>query len=93
MATAGPRHSKEDFARLGETFYDRDILPAIEKADEGKFVAIDIESGAYEVDVDEQAATDRLTSRHPSAQIWLRRVGSRYARYFGGRGRPALSNS
>ena len=61
MATAGPRHSKEDFARLGETIYDREIRSAMDKADEGKFVAIDIDS-ALEVDVDEQAVTDRLAA-------------------------------
>jgi hypothetical protein len=44
----------------------------------GKFAAIDIESGAYELDVDELAACDKLSGRIPDAQIWLVRVGSRY---------------
>jgi hypothetical protein len=88
MAATRPRYSKEEFARRGDAIYERDIRPALAAADEGHFVAIDIDTGAYEVDADEQAASDRLLARHPGAQVWLRRVGSRYARRFGGRGRP-----
>lgn len=32
---------------------------------------------------EELAASDRLFARKPDAQIWFRRVGSRYARRFG----------
>jgi hypothetical protein len=48
------------------------------------FLAIDIETGEYEIDANEMAACDRLEARVPDAQIWLRRVGSRFARRFGG---------
>lgn len=81
--TSQPRYSKEEFARRGDAIYERELRPILEKGDEGKFVAIDIETGSYEVDGDEQAASDRLLTRVPSAQIWLRRIGSRYARHFG----------
>jgi len=47
--------------------------------DAGSFVVIDIETGAYEMDRPEVAASDRLLARHPDAQVWLRRIGSRYA--------------
>jgi hypothetical protein len=86
MAATRPRYSKEEFARRGDAIYERDLAPALEAGNEGKFVAIDIETGSYEVDVDELAASDRLLARVPGAQVWLRRVGSRYARRFGGRG-------
>jgi predicted ATPase len=33
------------------------------------------------------AASDRLLARVPNAQIWLRRIGSRYVRHFGPRPR------
>lgn len=81
-----PRYSKEEFAQRGDAIYERDIRPVVETGNEGRFVAIDIETGAYEVDADELAASDRLFARVPTAQVWLRRVGSRYARRFGGRG-------
>jgi hypothetical protein len=88
MTVNSPRYSREEFARRGETIYERDIRSVVEREHEGEFVAIDIETGAYEVDRDELAASDRLLARVPSAQTWLRRVGSRYARRFGARERP-----
>lgn len=83
MSISKPRYSKEEFARLGDEIYDRDIRPHIEPADEGKFVVIDIETEKYEVDRDELAASDRLLARRFDAQMWTRRIGSRYARHFG----------
>lgn len=78
-----PRYSKEEFARRGDGLYERELRPILEQGNAGKFVAIDIETGAYEVDGNELAASDRLLARVPNAQIWLRRIGSRYARHFG----------
>jgi hypothetical protein len=86
-----PRYSREEFARRGDLLYERDILPALGQSHEGKFVVIDIETGAYEVDADELAASDRLLARVPNAQVWLTRVGSRYARTFGPRRGPGAS--
>ena len=78
-----PRYSKDEFARRGDAIYENHLCAQLEKGNEGKFVAIDIDSGAYEIDGDELAASDRLTARFPNAQIWLRRIGSRYAHRFG----------
>jgi hypothetical protein len=81
--TAIPRYSKEEFARRGDELYEREILPRLGPNRVGHYVAIDIESGDFEVDADEIAASDRLQARRPDAQIWVTRVGSRYARRFG----------
>jgi hypothetical protein len=86
MATTQPRYSKEEFAKRGDAIYEREIRPTAESANKGNFVAIDIETGDHEIDADEQSASDRLLARRPDAQVWLRRIGSRYARRFGGRG-------
>jgi hypothetical protein len=83
MAGPQPRYSKEEFARRGDEIYESEIRPHVEAGNEGKFVAIDIETGAYEVDADELAASDCLLARCPDAQMWLRRIGSRYVRRFG----------
>ena len=88
MDRTGPRYSKEEFQRRGEAIFASDIKPHLRRAKKTDFVAIDIESGAYEVDADELAASDRLHARIPGAQIWLRRVGSPYVRRFGGRATP-----
>lgn len=74
------RYSREDVARLGDEIYEREVLPRLAPQDEGKFVLIDVVTGAYEMDRDEIAASDRLLARYPDAQVWMRRAGSRYAR-------------
>ncbi len=43
--------------------------------DDGKFVALDVQTGDYEVDEDDYAAVSRLRARNPAAQVWLSRVG------------------
>lgn len=86
MTVLQPRYSKEEFARRGDEIYERDLRPVVEAGNEGKYIAIDLETGAYEIDADELAASDRLLARRPEAQIWLRQIGSRYARRFGPRG-------
>jgi hypothetical protein len=84
MAATRPRYSKERYAKLGESIFETKVRPHLRGGNENDFVAIDIETGAYEIDADEQAACNRLSLRVPAAQIWLRRVGSRHARHFGG---------
>jgi hypothetical protein len=83
MAVSQSRYSKDEFARRGDEIYERDIRPHVEANNAGKVVVIDLDTGAYEIDTDELVASDRLLARHPDAQIWLTRVGSRYARRFG----------
>jgi len=88
MTVRQPRYRKEEFARRGDEIYDRDIRPLVEAEHKGKFVAIDIETGQWEMDVSEMTACDRLLARIPEAQTWLARVGFRAARRFGPRLRP-----
>jgi hypothetical protein len=79
-----PRYSKEAFSRRGQEIYDQNIRAAVEPDNTGKFVAIDIESGAWEIDEDDYTATERLLVRVPDAQMWLARVGHRAAYRIGG---------
>lgn len=80
------KYSREEVARRGDALYDREVRPRIdEEADWGRYVVIDVHTGDFEVDGDEMAAGDRLAERRPDAQVWLTRVGSRYAAHFGGR--------
>src|SRR5262245_46504763 len=80
MAANRPHYSKEEFARRGDAIYERELRSVLEPDHNGEFVVIDIETGAYEVDADELAATHRLAKRLPNAQPWMRRVGYPYAR-------------
>jgi hypothetical protein len=77
MGTVKRRYSKEEFAQRGDAIYENDVRPRLTPKDDGKFVAIDIESGMYEIDADELEAAARLRARVPGAQTWMVRVGSR----------------
>ena len=84
MIVRQPRYTKAEFARRGDEIYDRDIRPQVEnEPNKGKFVLIDIESGAWEMDADEIAASRRMDARLPDAQVWMVRVGYPYVYRFG----------
>ena len=85
MALTRRRYGKEEFARRGDAIYENDVLPHLKAEDAGKFVAVDIESGAFEIDDNELGACDKLDARIPDSQTWLVRIGSRYLHRFGGR--------
>jgi hypothetical protein len=44
MPSAERRYSKEEFARLGDAIFESDVRSRLKAEDDGKFVAIDIES-------------------------------------------------
>jgi hypothetical protein len=86
MPAIEPRRSPEELARLGEEIFDRRVRPSLRPADDGKFVAIDVRTGDYELDEDDYAAVSRLRARNPAAEVWLMRAGQAAA-YRMGRGR------
>jgi hypothetical protein len=92
MAGHLPRYAKEEFSRRGGAIYERDVLHNVTASDDGKFVAIDIETGVWKLDTDDYAATERLLQQVPDAQIWLVRVGSVATYRIGGprRSAPAI---
>ena len=69
------RYSKEEFAKRGTEIYESQIRPKVEEGNHGKIVAIDIETGDYEIAEDTITASDRLIEKHPDAQIWRVRIG------------------
>jgi hypothetical protein len=75
VATQQVPDLEEEFARRGDEIYERQIRDKVEHGNKGKIVAVDVETGAYELAEDELAASDRLLSRYPDAQIWFVRVG------------------
>ncbi len=86
MATTEPRYSKEEFAKRGDALYEKEILPKLTAKDHGKFLAIDIDTGRYEIAADEMKAGNRLRRHLPNAQIWMVRIGHPATRRFGRRG-------
>jgi hypothetical protein len=86
MAASTRRYSKEEFARRGGALVESKVRPHLTAADAAKFVAIDIETGEYELDKDEMKAADRLHKRVPDPQMWLVHVSSGHLHRFGGHG-------
>lgn len=72
----------EEIRRKAETIFKREIEPLISEEDPQWFVAIDVDSGDYEINASDLVATDRLRARNPDANVWLRRVGSPVAHRF-----------
>ena len=79
------KYEKEEFARRGNALYEEVVRPHLKKKDNGRLVALDIDSGEYEIGDDQLTICHRLRDRVPEAQIWVVRVGSRYVHKFGGR--------
>jgi hypothetical protein len=69
------RRSAKEAASLGVRIYSEEIKPLLHPQDENKFVAIDLNSRAFELDEDDYTAVARLKARQPGADVWLERVG------------------
>ena len=85
MSVRQPRYSKEEFAQRGELIYQTQIRPQVEADNHGKIVAIDIETGDFEVASSAILAVDKLYERKPDAQPWVIRIGHRAVFRFGSR--------
>jgi hypothetical protein len=85
MTVRQPRYSKEEFARRGDEIYESQVRQQVEQGNHGKIVAINIETGAFEVADTPMTAVDRLYEREPDAQPWVIRIGHRAVFRFGSR--------
>ncbi len=83
MSMRQPRYSKEEHARRGDDIYERHVRPHVEADNQGRIVAIDVDTGAFEVAEDTLTTSQRLLTRYPDAQIWCVRVGHRGVHRFG----------
>ncbi|MBW4691697.1 MAG: hypothetical protein KME27_07990 [Lyngbya sp. HA4199-MV5] len=72
-----PRYSKEEFARRGDEIYESQVRSQAEEGNYDKIVAIDIETGAFEIGKNSIISSDLLLTHHPDAQIWFVRIGHR----------------
>ena len=84
MAVRQPRYSKQEFAQRGDQIYAQ-LQSQIEADNRGRIVAIDIETGAFEVADDLLGASKRLLARLPNAQTWFVHIGYPAVDHFGAR--------
>ena len=83
MTVRQPRLTKEEHARLGTEIYEQKIRTQVEAGNHGRIVAIDVDTGEFEVADQTLEAADRLLARCPDAQIWFVRIGHRGVHRFG----------
>jgi len=83
MTVRQPRYSKEEYARRGDEIYESQVRQQVEEGNHGKIVAIDIETGSFEVADTPMEAVDHLYEREPDAQPWVIRIGHRSVFRFG----------
>jgi hypothetical protein len=70
---------------MGEAVYEQRVRPQVEAGNHGRVVALDVDTGDFEVAADSLTAADRLLARCPDAQIWFTRIGHRGVHHFGPR--------
>ncbi len=91
MTVRRPRLSKEEHARVGAQIYNDRVRSLVEAGNHGRIVAIDVDTGEFEVADETLAAADKLLARLPDAQIWFERIGHRGVHRFGLGGTPSRS--
>ena len=76
MNTHQLKYSPEEFATKGSELYRDLVLPKLSGDCDGKIVAIDIETGEFELAENTLAAAAKMFDRIPDAQLWFERVGA-----------------
>jgi hypothetical protein len=82
MSTNTLRYSPEEFCSKGTQIYQDRILPKLDKDCDGKIVAIDIETGEFELADTTLAAAAKMFDRIPDAQLWFERIGAQSVHRF-----------
>jgi hypothetical protein len=75
MLTNHQPRMTEEIVRLGSDLIKRMIEPTLPPSDIGRFICVDVDRGAYEIDDDDVAAIERLHARFPESDSFLGRVG------------------
>lgn len=75
MTTPQPRYRRDEHARRGTILYGQQVRLQVEAGNHGRIVALDVDTGAFEVADDTLTAAQRLLARQPDAQIWCVRIG------------------
>ncbi len=78
------RLSREETVARGKALYRDRLRGQLEPTHDGEFVAIDVESGDYEVDAALLNAVHRLRDRRPSTIPFIQRIGHATAFKLGG---------
>ena len=78
------RYPIEEAARRGTELYENKIRSLVAAGNDGRILAIDIETGDYAVADERYHAAMVLIGKNPDAQIWCLRIGHVAVESFGG---------
>ncbi|MEX0269042.1 hypothetical protein AB3R30_07860 [Leptolyngbyaceae cyanobacterium UHCC 1019] len=71
-----PTLSSKEIAQRGKELYQYRLRTQVETTDNnGKIIAIDLNTGDYAIDKDLLVAYDRLKAKQPNTVTWIARVG------------------
>jgi hypothetical protein len=70
-----PRYTSDEIARRGQALYDQQIRAKVETSHQGMFLVLDIDTGEYEIDVNELAALKRAKTKNSAAALYMLRIG------------------
>ena len=85
------KEERDAVGARGLAIYESEIAPRLSDDDEGRYVAIDVNSGEWEID-DKEDVTEILRARVPDADIFLLRHIYIVTGYFGGPPRGLLKS-
>lgn len=71
-----PRYASAEIVQRGQTLYDQQIRAQVEPQHPGDFLILDIETGDYEIDVEDVQALQRAKAKHPDGAFYIVRIGA-----------------
>jgi len=83
-------YTPAEIGRIGREIYQRDLRSTVERDNVGRFIAIDIRNGSYEIDEDELEVVERYLAREPGGELLVLRIGYNATHSLGGRLRKVL---
>jgi hypothetical protein len=85
MKRMNPQPAAGAIGQQGARLYEERLRPFLEPVHNGKYVAIDVDTGDYEIGEDLLAASDRAAEKRPGARLYVARIGARTLGRVGGR--------
>jgi hypothetical protein len=86
---AEARYSAEETVRRAEEWYERQIRSLVEAEHRGQYIAIDVDTGEYEIGNDYHTVARSILARKPDAALGVLRIGYAAVGRIGGRAKAA----
>lgn len=72
-----PRYSAAETVRRAEELYERRLRSQVEAGNLGKYIAIDVDTGQYQIGDDYHAVARQMLDHNPAAALGVLRIGHR----------------